>query len=229
MTESRDVELLTYLKTFISERRKKIIIDTLNNRTRFITVVLENVYYPQNASAILRTCECMGIQDIHIIEKRNKYQINKHIVKGANKWLDLHYYRKPDEDNTLRCIQQLKKEGYKIVTTTPHQNDMFLENFEPTEKCAIVFGSEENGVSKEMIAHSDSFLKIPIFGFTESYNLSVSVGIILNHCINYLHSHPETEWHLTPQYMLSKQMEWYIKSIKMGKDIVKKFNSEKMK
>ncbi len=223
MHNNKETALLKYLEEFIYDRRKKLILDTIQNRTRFITVVLENVYHPQNASAVLRTCECLGIQDVHIIEKNNKYEINKHIVKGANKWLDLHYYRKKDEDNTNTCIQHLKKEGYKIIATTPHTNDTELNEFKPDQKCAIVFGSEDEGISKEVIAQADGFLKIPIYGFTESYNLSVSAGIILNHCVNYLQKNTEANWHLSEDEILEKRIDWSVKSIKKGKEIMKLF------
>lgn len=223
MIKPTETELLNYLETFIYDRRKKLILDTLQNRTRFITVVLENVYHPQNASAVLRTCECLGIQDVHIVEKNNKYEINKHIVKGASKWLDLNYYRRKDADNTKTCIQHLKSQGYKIIATTPHQNDKLLTDFKPDQKCAIVFGSEEEGVSQEVINLSDEFLKIPIYGFTESYNLSVSAGIILNHCIAYLQHQPELDWHLNEDELFQKRMDWSIKSIKKGKEILKHY------
>ena len=223
MNIPRDVKLLADLETFILDRRKQLSLETLTNRTRFISVVLENVYHPQNASAVLRTCECFGIQDVHIIEKTNKYEINKHIVMGANKWLNLNYYRKKDEDNTKTCIQNLKNQGYRIIATTPHDNDMLLQDFKPNQKCAIVFGSEEQGISKEVIDMADGFLKIPIYGFTESYNLSVSAGIILNHCINYLQTHPELDWHLKENEILEKRIDWSVKSIKQGKDILKNY------
>ena len=224
MTKNIDKKLLSYLETFVFDRRKELILETVNNRTRFITVVLENVYHPQNASAVLRTCECFGIQDVHIIEKNNKYEINKHIVKGASKWLDLNYYRKKDVDNTNTCIQHLKTQGYKIIATTPHNNDTVLSEFKPNQKCAIVFGSEDEGISKEVIDQADGFLKIPIYGFTESYNLSVSAGIILNHCISYLKNNHEINWHLGDDEIIQKRIDWTVKSIKKGKEVLKHFH-----
>jgi tRNA (guanosine-2'-O-)-methyltransferase len=225
MSIPTETELLTYLETFIYDRRKELILETIKNRTRFITVVLENVYHPQNASAVLRTCECFGIQDVHVIEKTNKYEINKHIVKGATKWLDIHYYRRKDEDNTKTCIQHLKSQGYKIIATTPHDNDQLITDFIPNQKCAIVFGSEEQGISNEVSGLADGFLKIPIYGFTESYNISDSAGIILNHCVEYLQAHPELNWHLSENEIIEKRIDWSVKSIKKGKEIMKHYQT----
>lgn len=220
---NKNILLLKHLEQFINDRRKQLLLDTLNNRTRFVTVVLENVYHPQNASAVLRTCECLGIQDVHIIEKDNKYKINKNIVKGANKWLDLHYYRSKKEDNTTTCIQHLKSNGYKIIATTPHKNDMLVNDFIPDHKCAIVFGAEDLGISQEVIDQADGFLKIPIYGFTESYNLSVSAGVTLQYIMEYLHRHPEISWRLSDIEKIEKQIEWSVKSIKKGKEIAKNY------
>lgn len=135
----------------------------------------------------------------------------------------MHYYRKKDENNTLNCISHLKNQGYKIIATTPHSNNKLLSDLLIDQKSAIVFGSEEEGISNEVMEEADAFLKIPIYGFTESYNLSVSVGIILNHYTNYLHSHPELNWHLQENEFFQKRIEWTMKSIKKGKEIVRNY------
>ncbi len=175
--------LIEYLSSVITEKRFEQIQQVLQNRTRYLTVVLEDIYQPQNASAVLRTCDCFGIQDVHIIENINEYNINPDVVQGASKWLSLKYYNERDE-NTLAAIKKLKADGYRIVATTPHSDNVNLEEFDICAgKTALIFGTEVSGISDTVAEHADEFLKIPMFGFTESYNISVSAAIILHHLV----------------------------------------------
>jgi len=178
-----DKGLIEYLSSVITEKRFTQIQQVLQNRTRYLTVVLEDIYQSQNASAVLRTCDCFGIQDVHIIENRNEYNINPDVVQGASKWLSLNYYNERD-NNTLDAIKRLKAEGYRIVATTPHTNDVNLEEFDISAgKIALVFGTEETGISDVVRENTDEFLKIPMYGFTESFNISVSAAIVLHHLV----------------------------------------------
>lgn len=85
--------LLEHFAQYISEHKKEFAEKVLTERTKQVTVVLEDIYQSQNASAALRTCECMGLQDIHIIENTTKYEVNKYVLKGSYKWLSLHRYK----------------------------------------------------------------------------------------------------------------------------------------
>ena len=141
-----DKGLIEYLSSVITEERYVQIQKVLQNRTRYLTVVLEDIYQSQNASAVLRTCDCFGIQDVHIIENKNEYNINPDVVQGASKWLSLSYYNER-ENNTLDAINKLKADGYRIVATTPHTNDVNLEEFDINSgKIALVFGTELTGI-----------------------------------------------------------------------------------
>ena len=141
------IELYEYLCDFITDQRKQRFEDVIKNRTRHITVVLEDIYQSQNTSAVLRTCDCFGIQDINIIENKNKYYINPDVALGSYNWLTIHNYNKKKE-NTLECLQYLKNQGFKIIATSPHKNDCSIENLDITQKTAIVFGTEKEGVSE---------------------------------------------------------------------------------
>ncbi|RLD47993.1 MAG: TrmH family RNA methyltransferase [Bacteroidetes bacterium] len=173
-------ELINYLKDFVTEERYNLFLDKIQFRTDYITVVLEDIYQPHNASAVLRTCDCFGIQDVHIIENRNKYKVNPDVALGSFKWLDLIKHNSQDK-NTLQTIKDLKKQGYRIVATTPHTNDVLLDDFDLTKgKAALFFGTELQGLSQEMMDNADEFLRIPMYGFTESFNISVSAALVLH-------------------------------------------------
>ena len=194
----------------------KIIAD----RTKYLTVVLEDIYQPHNASAVLRTCDCFGIQEVHIIENKNQYQVNPDVALGASKWLNLQKYN-AEENNTLACINSLKTNGYRIVATTPHTNDVELDIFDLKKgKIAILFGSEQPGLSKLALDNADEFLKIPMLGFTESFNISVSASIILHHLRLKLNQ-SDINWKLTSKEKDEIVLDWLKQSIKRS-DIIEK-------
>lgn len=172
-------KLIQHLAQFITEERFQKFQKNVLNRTRYITIAIEDVFQPHNASAVLRTCDCFGIQDVHVIENKNKYEVNSDIALGSSKWINLIKHNKK-KFNTHEAIVNLKNLGYRIIATTPHKNDVNLENFELTKgKVALFFGTELNGLSDYVLENSDEYLKIPMFGFTESFNISVSAAIIL--------------------------------------------------
>jgi tRNA (guanosine-2'-O-)-methyltransferase len=222
MKKNIDQLLLDEFLKYISEKRKNLFLKTIEHRTKFVTIVLENIYQSQNASAVLRTSECLGIQDVHVIENSNDYKINPDVSLGADKWIDIHYYKNKNENNTISCLKKLKKEGYKIVATMPHKNQKLLTNFLPNEKIAIVFGTEKEGISEDVIQEADVFLSIPIYGFTESYNISVSAAITLYTIVENL----KKENKFIPLIEKEKTeilIRWCKKTIRMSKKIEEMF------
>ncbi len=198
--------LYNYLCEYISENKKGLFDTIINYRTNHITLVLEDIYQPHNASAILRTCDCFGIQDIHIIENNNKYEVNPYVALGASKWVNLIKYNK-HTNNTVDCIKSLKKKGYRIIATTPHKDGVDLEDFNFNNKFALFFGTEMHGLTNEMTNHADEYLKIPMFGFTESFNISVSAAIIISSIISKLHK-SKIEWKLTEEEKTETLLNW---------------------
>ena len=218
-------ELLNYLSPYITPERLALFNRTIEYRTKYITVVLEDVFQSQNASAVLRSCDCFGIQNVHIIENRNKFQLDTEVSLGSSKWLSLHKYNE-GENNSLAAIKTLKKQGYKIVATTPHKNDFELPDFDITaQKTALIFGSELPGVSDDTLNEADEFLKIPMFGFTESFNISVSVAIVLHHLSDKLRN-SEINWRLTEDEKTEVKIQWIRSSIKRSELIEKCFWDE---
>lgn len=172
-------DFIAFLSECIYERRVSQIQRVLESRTRYITVVLEDIYQSQNASAVLRTCDCLGLQDIHIIENKHCFNINPQVVLGSNKWLTIKKY-KNEPDNSIKAIEALRNDGYRIVATTPHTEEIPLDRFDLHKgKVALFFGTELSGLSKMVLNNADEFVSIPMYGFTESFNISVSAAIVL--------------------------------------------------
>ncbi|MGD9976950.1 MAG: TrmH family RNA methyltransferase [Bacteroidales bacterium] len=170
---------IDYLSALVLEKRLALFKKNLRNRTRYIAVVLEDIYQSQNASAVLRTCDCLGIQDIHVIENENQFSVNSEVDMGASKWLNIYRYN-GELNNTSCAIRVLKEKGYRIVATTPHDEGISIRDFNVEKgKFALFFGTELTGLSDNAIAMADEYVKIPMYGFTESYNISVSVALSL--------------------------------------------------
>lgn len=171
---------IEYLARFISAHKWELIQEKVQHRTRHISVVVENLFQEHNISAVLRTADVFGIQDVHVIERGYTFKTNDEIALGASKWLDVHHYKNA-ENNTLACYEKLREQGYKIVATTPHKDDIDLEDFDFTQKTALIFGTEKEGLSPEAIENADAWLKVPMVGFTESLNISVCAAICMHH------------------------------------------------
>ncbi|GAB5472749.1 MAG: RNA methyltransferase [Maribacter sp.] len=203
-----DLQLLEYLEGFISEERKDRFLEVLEERTKYITVAIEDVFQLHNTSAVIRSCEIFGIQEAHVIEGRFGKRLDKNIAMGAEKWVDVHRY-----ENTLDCISTLRSHGYSIIATTPHKETCLLNDFSIDSKTALVFGTEKEGLSDEALREADGFLKIPMAGFTESFNISVSAAIILQNLTEKLKK-TDVNWQLNETEKLAKRLDWTKKSIK---------------
>lgn len=214
-------ELLEYLEEFISEDRKERFVTILENRTNFITVAIEDVYQMHNTSAVIRSCESFGVQQAHLIEGRFGKRLDKKIAMGAQQWVDLHRY-----STSIEAIEVLKEKGYKIVATSPHADSSLLSNFKLDTPIALFFGTEKEGLSEEVLRNADMSLKIPMVGFTESLNISVSAAILLQDLTNKLRK-SKLPWRLTDKEILEKRLDWTKKSIKSIEEILIRFYQPK--
>jgi tRNA (guanosine-2'-O-)-methyltransferase len=225
-----DQQLIDYLSGFVTPRRLQLFERVLSQRTRYITVVLEDIYQSHNASAVLRSCDCFGIQDVHIIENRNDYKVNPDVALGSNKWLTLTRYRKR-EDNTGDAIASLRKSGYRIVATTSHADSVRIHEFDLRPgKVALLFGTELRGLSESALKEADEYLTIPMAGFTESLNISVSVAVTLFKLTETLRS-SNLDWSLTPEECREIRLNWLRETIKkvelLEKDFVERSRSKR--
>ena len=215
-----DQKLLEHLETFLTEARKEKFAKVLAQRTKHFTVATEDVYQLHNTSAVIRSCDVFGIQEINIVEERNTKRIDSEIAMGAQKWVDLNRFHTVKE-----CIADLKQKGYQIVATTPHTNDCELHEFDVTKKSCFFFGRETEGLSEDVLNAADCYLKIPMVGFTESLNISVSAAIILQHVTTKLRL-SAIDWKLSDEELLEKRLDWIKKTIKSYDEIVARYYGE---
>ena len=215
---------IDFLGYYLTDRRKNLIDQVLSDRTDHVTIVLEDVYHAQNISAALRTAECFGVQDIHLIENLHEYAVNPRIVRGATKWLSLHKYGvEKYRDPSAECIHRLRESGYTIYATSPASDAISLPYLDVSDKAAFIFGTEFSGVTETAARLADHTVTIPMKGFTESFNISVSVALVLQHVIRNL-DRLGVEKTLSPERMEMLKFEWYQQSVKRSDMLLKRFN-----
>tara|TARA_R100000935_G_scaffold42923_1_gene65239 strand:+ start:59425 stop:60093 length:669 start_codon:yes stop_codon:yes gene_type:complete len=216
-----DQELFNYLQGYLTDRRKALFTEILSKRTRHFTVVTEDVYQLHNTSAVMRTCDVFGIQDLYVVEEKLGKRIDKEIAMGAQKWVTLQR-----KNNIKDCMADLKQKGYQLIATTPHNESTFLHEFDVSKKAAFFFGKESEGLSDTVLDAADGFLKIPMYGFTESLNISVSAAIILQDVVTRL-KQTDIPWQLSSAEKFDIEMEWMKRTIKSQKEIIERFQENK--
>jgi len=210
--ESVREELVSYLEQFLTEGRRARLMEVLKNRTRQLTVVLEDLYQTQNISAVLRTCECYGVQDVHVIRHRNEFEVHKDISMGADKWLSIYEYPQSDH-NVKDCVDRLHEQGYWVAATLPDERKRTIFDLPVGQKTAFLFGTELTGLSEEAIRYADGNVLIPMYGFTESFNISNSAAIILSHFSERMRQ-SGVQWQLSDEEREQLYFEWLQKSVK---------------
>ena len=217
-----DLKLIQFLSDFVTPERLSLFERILSFRTNYITVVLEDIYQTQNASAVLRSADCFGIQNIHVIENRNAFQVNPDVVRGASNWVTINRHNQ-NAVNTLETIRELKHEGYRIIATSPHEHDVNLESFDLEKgKAAFIFGTERPGLTEIAKNEADEFMKIPMVGFTESLNVSVSAAVTMHHLMFRLRN-STIDWHLSDTEKQKLLLNWLRTSIKRVDLLEEKF------
>nr|WP_199003299.1 RNA methyltransferase [Flavobacterium sp. ASV13] len=218
-----DLDYLAFLENILTDNRKEKFLKVLENRTKHFTIAVEDVFQMHNTSAVMRSCEVFGIQELNIIEQRFGKRIDKEIALGAQKWVDINRF-----DTVDACISSLRNKGYQIIATTPHENDCMIQDFDITKPSALFFGTEKDGLSPEILEKADGFLKIPMVGFTESLNISVSAAIIIQNLTNRLRN-SDIDWPLSDEEILEKRLVWAKNSIKDIKRIEARYYQENPK
>ena len=207
-----DEYLLREFYEMLTPERIQLFEQIIDQRTNHFTVISEDIFQEHNASAIVRSCDSFGIQTLHLIESRNTYQVHEGIARGSNQWVTLeHHYTEglPSEE----IFQRIKERGYKIVATSPHAIEYYIFNMPIDEPLAFVFGSEKKGVTEAATEQADYLVRIPMYGFAESLNVSVSVAIILNELRNRLKD-STIDWKLTNEERLRTKLSWCRKHLK---------------
>lgn len=211
------------MRDFVVDEKNALFDRLIRERTDYVTVVLEDLYQSHNQSAVMRSADCYGIQDVHLIENRNAYDPSSSVSQGAREWLTLCRHREL-ANNTRATIGELKAAGYRIIATTPHTNDVVIDRLDLEKgKMAFFFGTELTGLSDEVIASADEFVKVPMYGFTESLNVSVCAAIIMYSVTERLRR-SRIDWHLPEEKRDRVLLQWYTNAIKASEEILERFN-----
>ncbi len=213
---------IDYLAEFMTPERRTKLEETLSSRTHYMTILTENTFHSQNASALMRHCEAFGLQELHAVESLCQFRTYTDIVRGTDKWVDLERY-----DKTPAAIAELKKQGYRIVATTPHREDCTPETFDvEAGKFALVFGTEHAGISEDIIAQADEFLRIPMCGMVESLNVSASAAILI-YMLSERMRHSSAPWRIEKERSLEILYRWMKSSVKDAERVLeRKFGKE---
>ena len=215
-----DNQLLEHLLSFLTDRRKNLFDEVISKRTRHFTVATEDVYQLHNTSAVMRSCDVFGVQDLHVIEEKVSKKIDREIAMGAQKWVNIDRH-----NSTKECIDSLKEDGYQIIATTPHNNSAELKDFDISKKSAFFFGKEKEGLSDIVLEAADGYLKIPMYGFTESLNISVSAAIILQSVVTRLKD-ASIDWELSEQEKNEIKLDWAKRSVKSSIKIIERYKNK---
>lgn len=220
-----DAERYAMLAEYLSDNKRMLFDRMASERTRHITTVLEDIYQPHNASAVVRTSELLGVQDLHIIENRNKYTVNPEVTLGSSKWTDLHRHRGTDKDNSVACAAALIEKGYTLVATTPAEGAFTPEDIPLDKPLAFCFGTELTGISDTLRNAAHMRLRIPMYGFTESYNISVSVAIVLYTVMQRLRN-SDVQWRLDEPASIALKLDWARRTVRSAHALEERFDQE---
>ncbi|MBS1646512.1 MAG: RNA methyltransferase [Bacteroidetes bacterium] len=209
--------LIAHLKPMISDNRLQRFEEVLEQRIGHMHIVLEDIYQAHNASAVLRSVDCFGIQNVHLIENKNHYKVSDDVALGASQWLSIHRHK-----NTKATLQAFKQQDYKIAATTPHQNDKTIYDFDISQKFMLVFGTEKEGISNEVLEAADEFIKIPMYGFTESFNISVCAAMCMNEFSNKIRKQVPNPY-LSEDEKQDIYIQWLLQSIRKSEVVLKDF------
>lgn len=216
-------EQVDYLRDFVVDEKNALFDRLIGERTDYVTIVMEDLFQSHNQSAVMRSADCYGIQNVHLIENRNQYDPTSTVSQGAREWLSLHRHKEL-ENNTQSTIDGLKAAGYRIIATTPHHNDVLVDDLDLSKgKMAFFLGTELTGLSDTVISQADEFVKVPMYGFTESLNVSVCAAIIMYSVMQRLRK-SDVDWHLSDERKYEILFQWYRNAIKASDEILERFN-----
>lgn len=213
-------KLYDYLKIFLTAERLQKIEFHAEESSDFVLPVMEDVYQFRNAAAIVRSVEACGFHKIVALEKENIFEPNLKVTKGADNWVKVE--KMPWNIESLR---EVKNRGFKMVAVSPEKNAVMLPDYEISEPVALIFGTEWDGVTEEILDFADETLAIPMYGFTKSFNVSVAAAICMYELKRKL-IHSNLHYKLSDEKKLQLKIDWAVSSIKSGEEILKKYLAE---
>jgi tRNA (guanosine-2'-O-)-methyltransferase len=215
---------IEYLKQFVSDGRAATLERVLDQRTAYLTLLLENLYQPHNCSAILRTCDCLGVQHVHVVEHDNHFTDNTEVSMGASAWLSVHRHA-GGERATPRAIEHLRASGYRVVAATPHAREVLVDDLDlHAGKIALLLGTEHTGLSREALDMADEHVKVPIHGFMESYNVSVCAALLVYSVIRRLRE-SSIDWRLPAGERREVLLAWYKHAVKSSDRLLERLDA----
>ena len=222
MDQHTKQKLIQHLSAFTTTNKVAKMQQVLQSRTRHVAVVVEDIFQPHNMSAAIRSAECFGVQDFHIIEQRHSFVPDVNVSRGASNWVTLHQYREKEVNNVATCFATLRKQGYRIVATSPHAKSCNIADLPIDSKFALVFGTEETGISDYVKENADASVVIPMYGFTESFNISVSVALCLYDVTTRLRS-SDSAWQLSEQDRVDIELAWLRSVVSGASELEKRY------
>lgn len=212
---------IALLAEFMLPERYATLDRTVTRRSRYMTILAENTFHPQNAAALVRHCEAFGLQEMHTVESLCRFTPSASVVRGTDQWVDIRKHR-----STAEALAALKGAGYRIVATTPHRESCTPETFDVTRgRFALVFGTEHAGISDEVIESADEFLRIPMCGMVESLNVSASAAILI-YMLSERMRLTVSDWALTPAERAEVLYRWMCRSVRNSGEILDRLESD---
>lgn len=208
--------VLRILDPFVSDERRQRFDEVIAGRTKTVVAVVEGAVNMGNVSAVMRTAEGLGYQELHLVTGTTRFKNSRRTSTGAEKWLDVYHWQSPTD-----CASALKRNGYSIVAAHLDATAKSIDRFDFTKRTALVFGNERDGISSEMLSLADERCILPMAGFAQSYNISVAAAIALYHSytdrVRRLGRHGD----LSHTEALRLRAAYYINSVRRGEDILR--------
>ena len=186
--------------------------EVLENRTDKIVPVFENLHKPHNASAVIRTCDALGVAYAHFIDEAEDSLLSKNISKGSQNWVDTHVYRSKED-----CFTSLQAQGYVLAATCLDENAVTPSDLPTDKKIAVIFGNELEGISSTALEAAEYTVAIPMFGFVDSFNVSVAAAIIFYDHLQKIRSLSREVWGLSEMQKKKLMRRWLYYNTRLGK------------
>lgn len=211
-----------YLKQFLTDERLSKIEFYAQESSDFVLPVMEDIFQFRNAAAIVRSVEACGFHKIVAMESENEFNPNLRVTKGAETWVEVE--KMPHQ---LESLKKIKEKGYKILAVSPEKNATMLPDYDLKEPVALVFGTEKEGVTEEILDFADETLAIPMYGFTKSFNVSVAAAICFYDLKQKLVK-SDLDYKLSNEKLWELKVRWAKNSIKSGEEILQKYLKEQV-
>jgi len=190
--------------------RRERVDQVVRQRTRTLAVVLDRLEDPFNMAAVLRTCEALGVQEVHVVEHPEvRFAPNRKVTQGCDKWLDIHRW-----EDFAAARSGLAERGFEIWVSAARSGARSLWDLDFSGKRALVFGNERTGVSDEALRGADGTFWIPMRGFTRSLNISAAVAMTLGRALAWRAERSAEGGDLTPEEAQALRARFHALSVK---------------